>query len=255
MLRSHEDAVKRSYKKSMNRLNNNRPIKKALIWTLIVLFYFFCNPSSSKSMMEASNVYPHELAYKKAKYVVLARVISFDAQEGLYAEVTEVLRGTMESGGKYYLRRTSAFPFMNKPGTKVTLFLKSRNKNYADLWQGPTTGGVIWNDQKTVKLIEQAASDPEKSLLSIDKRESFAAAYYLSSLSNSSEFLNRIVRALIWGLAQNSQEINQAAIEAFYSLNIEIHPIIGPYHPGLKLELKNEIANKLSAWWDKRIQH
>lgn len=245
----------RENQKRINLLYNNGPIKKILSCMLILLFYLFCNPPYTQSTVEVATIYPHEVAYKKAKYIVQARVISFNVQEGIFAEITEVLRGDIENGSKYYLRQTAAFPFMNKPGTKLTIFLKSTCNNYANLWQGPTTGGVIWNDQTTIKLIEQAATDPEKSLYSINKRESFAAAYYLSTLSNSSEYLNRIVRALIWGLAQNSQEINQAAIEAFSLLNVNIQEIIGSYHPGFKLELKKEIANKISAWWDKHISH
>ncbi len=169
-------------------------------------------------------------------------------------EVVSGIRGDFKSGSKFYLSGTEAFPFMNRLGTNVTLFLRCIDKNIADLQYGPTTGGMIWNDHTTINIIAAALKDPDASLLSNKPREKLSAAYYLATSSKTSKKnLNKVAHALIWGLEQREQEINQAAIEAFLAIDIDIQKVAGSYHPGYRYELKKDIAGKMFNWWNDKV--
>lgn len=202
----------------------------------------------------ADRIYPHELAYREAASIVLARVVSFDPERGVLVDADTVIRGAIPANHSFYLKGTGSFPFLNAPGTPLTIFLRSfEGKEQAVLWQGPTTGGMIWGDHETVDLIAAAAADPETSMTAPHPRERFSAAYYIAMRGGlTPETGGEVVERLIWGVARKEPEINQAAVDALNAAGIDIARIAGPYHPGIRPQLKYEAAQKLKAWWEER---
>ncbi len=220
----------------------------------ICLFLFLLmipNPVNGKTTPDT--IFPHEEAYRSAPYIVLGHILSFDNTSGALVEIDEAIRGDIAPGTTLILRGTNHFPFLDAPGMSLTIFLKGVHEKEAVLWQGPTTGGIIWKDDYTLGLIAAASANPQASLGAPHPRERLAAAYYLATQAGGSdETMDHAVRSLIWGLAQKEHETNQAALNAFKALEIDIQAIAGPYHPGFKPELKQASAEKVKEWWEQR---
>ncbi len=201
--------------------------------------------------IEAAPIYPHELAYDQAPHIVQAQIISFDPVRGAVVESKKVVRGALAVGRRFYLRGTGHYPFLNVPRTNLTLFVRNFQGDEAVLWQGPTSGGIIWEDHQTLGLIATASADPHASLTASHPRERLAASYYLTTRGGfSTRLMDQVVRSLIWGLAQQEPEINQAALDAFEALEIDVQMISGSYHPGFRAELKQAAATKMQEWWE-----
>ena len=84
-------------------------------------------------------------------------------------------------------------------------------------------------------------------------RERLAAAYYRAlkgSVSDTQK--DRIVDAAVWGLVQEDDSINQAAVRALAFLDININAVAGPYRPGSELAVKQESGQRLQTWWEQQ---
>ncbi len=231
--------------------------EKPVLAALGVCFLLLFNSTSRDiaASIKATSIYPHEEAYRQAPYVLLARVVSFDTTKGALIAVVNAVRGDVASGSHLYLQGTSRLPYLNAPGANLTVFLQSIDGGTAILWQGATTGGIIWGNHGTLNLIAAAHAHPEKSLDAAHPRERLAAAYYLATQRNVNEAnTGQVMKSLIWGLEQEEPEINQAALDALGALGIDLEGIAGPYHPGFRPKLKRAVAEKLSVWWEKRHQ-
>ncbi len=205
-----------------------------------------------------SGASPHELAYQHSKYIILARVISFERSRGLLIKVIKTLRGDTSSKERFYLSGTERFPFLNAPDTKLTLFINDIKNDEATLWQGPTTGGIIWGEHQTIAFIASAHAKPAESLRAAHPRERLSAAYFIiMGLKREGEGFSKeqrsiIMESLIWGLSQQEQATNQAALDALRLLGIDVQKLAGPYHPGFKQEIKEATAKRLKAWWNQK---
>jgi hypothetical protein len=204
---------------------------------------------SLAGILEPAPISPYEEAYRQAPIIVLARVVSFDPARDVLVEVVKTVRGESATGRPLYLQGTSRFPFLNAPGAIITVFVQNIAGDEATLWGGATTGGILRGDPDILDLIAAAYAEPETSLQSIRPRERLAAAYYLATQGKVDEaYRDQVIESLIWGLAQDAPETNQAALDALGALDIDVEGIAGPYHPGFRPALKREAARNLEAW-------
>lgn len=223
---------------------------------IILLLLFRPNNVTGVSV---APIKPHELAYLEAPIVAIAQVLSFGSEKGVEVGITRVIRGTLATGSRLRLKGTNQYPYLNAPGTRLTLFLQSIDQEEAVLWSGPTTGGILWDDTETVALIAQARTNPRASLGSQNPRERFAAAYFIAMGNRSSRTesydigVAKVLEILAWGLGRKENEINQAALDAIRVLHIDLKAIVGEYKPWYRLDIKQERANQFLDWLKKRF--
>jgi len=202
----------------------------------------------------AATLYPYEQGYANASYVAIAEVVLFDVTQGVQIRMTDVLRGRkLKQDSLNYVSGTRDFPFLNSPGAVLTVFLAELQDDTVTLYHGPTEGGLIWQDHETVGFIASAFSDPDASLQAAQPRERLAAAYYRAlkgSVSDTQK--DRIVDAAVWGLVQEDNSINQAAVRALAFLDINVNAVAGPYRPGSELAVKQESGQRLQTWWEQQ---
>lgn len=235
------------------RCNASARFAGRLLFTISVLWAFgaFGGSVTPVLRLRASDILPHEAAFERAAIIAQAEVLRFDATRGVEVRINRVVRGHLAVDSEWWLHDTAQFPFLNHPGTRVTIFAVDAQSGELRLVSGPTSGGLVWQDGgETIGAIHRAWDDPRGSLKSRDFRERLAAAYYLAARQQVlAEDRKRVGDTLIDALALPDAEVNQAGIDGLGALGVGIEVLAGPYHPGFRPDLKAQTAAKLKAWW------
>lgn len=193
--------------------------------------------------MRAADIYPYEAAWLAASVVVSGRVESFDPATGVTIRVVTVNRGDVPDT-LLTLQGTGNSTFLNEPGADLVAFIHTINGAQATLVYPPGAGGIIWQDSESLLAIVAGLENPLESLASTNERTRLAAAYFLAVEAHEFETADlqaSLVEAALWGLKHPVAEVNQAAVDIFNALEIEI----GNYHPNYRLEIKVQVAEGL----------
>ncbi len=210
-------------------------------------------------MVVAPPIYPYELAYREATIIVHGRIVSYDATRGATLRVQEVVRGDARAGTQYLLGGSAGYAFLATQAGDVTALIRSRDGATLQLWQGPTSGGLIWSEPGLLPRIARAHADPRAALRSSDPRERLAGAYYRATRSVASGSgtppaaeVDAIVDSVAWGMSHGSPSTHQAAVDTLTALGYTLEAIGIAYHPGFKAEIKEQASAQLRAWWARR---
>ncbi len=206
-------------------------------------FFFLVTPDLLASQVDAANILPFEAAYIAAPLILSASIRDFHPDEGATVEVLEVVKGHV-TGKRLVLQGTSNFPFLDAPGTPVVVFAVLVTSGVAELWQGPTSGGLIWNTPDLLDDIATAAADPETAIHSSSPRRQLAAAYFIAHRDSPAPNRDNVVRTLIWGLDHTSAETNATAYNGLTALGLDLDEF-GPYHPGHNMAHKQAFTQRL----------
>lgn len=208
----------------------------------------------ARAMLVAPPISPYEQAFQEATIIVHGEIVSYDAQRGALLRVREVARGDAIAGHEYLLAGSAGYSFLTSLPTDATAFISGRNGATLQLWQGPTSGGLIWSEPGLLESITRACANPRRSLRASEPRERLAGAYYLLTGGTTADKLSAteldaIVDSAAWGLSHGSPSTHQAAVDTLAALGYRLETIGISYHPGFKPELKESATTQLRAWW------
>lgn len=208
------------------------------------------------AMMVAPPIYPYERAFLDAAIIVQGDIVSYDAKLGARLRVRQVARGDVRASVEYLLDGSAGYSFLASQPRDVTAFISGRKGESLRLWQGPTSGGLIWSEPGLLEHIARAHGDPRRALRTDNPRERLAAAYYRATGSAASASgkpseaeLDAMMDSIAWGLSHGSPNTHQAAVETLAALGYTLENIGINYHPIYKPKFKEEAAAQLRAWW------
>lgn len=226
---------------------------------LCVGLVFVAMPGHAQAMVAAPPVFPFELALREAAIVVRGDIMSYDAKQGAVLKVSKVVRGDARAGTEYLLGGSAGYAFLATRPSDVVAFISGRVGETLQLWQGPTSGGLIWSEPGLLERIERAQANPRAALRASEPRERLAGAYYLAtggvgaaSGKPAAAELDAMVDSVVWGMSHGSPSTHQAAVDTLTALGYSLEVIGIAYHPAFKPELKQAAAEKLRTWWAQR---
>ena len=225
---------------------------------LAFFMLYFLLMTSSKSLASVEIMTPtlssYEAAYLSAATIVEGDISPYSNENGATFHVKMVLRGEALTLTHYQLQDTTNYSFLTELQKQVTVFVSVVEQDRLILWQAPTSGGLIWSEPNLIKKLTKAALSPNNSLEATDPRERLAAAYFMTvNIHNKNKTPQNnqqaIIEAVIWGLAQDSANTNQTALDILNAIGIKPSNILKNYHPFHRLELKARAAEQFSDWW------
>lgn len=209
----------------------------------------------ASAMVVAPPLYPFEQAFGKAAIVVHGDIVAYDQQLGATLRVREVVRGDARAGDEYLLGGSPGYAFLASLPGQVTAFIRVREGAVLQLWQGPTSGGLIWSEPGLLERIMRAHANPKTALRASDPRERLAAAYFVvtnGAEKPSAAELDAIMDSAAWGLSHGSPSTHQAAVDILAALGYSLKALGITYHPLFKPEFKHAAETQLRSWWKQR---